>query len=101
MTIGASIREARKRKGWSQLALARALGVGNNTVSRWETGVYAVGTDMIFMIEKLLGTVLLRREVSHTPLLDRLMDIASNLPDEAVRELISFAKFKSLPEERQ
>jgi DNA-binding transcriptional regulator YiaG len=34
----AEIRETRKRKGWSQQAMADALGVSVRTVKHWEAG---------------------------------------------------------------
>jgi transcriptional regulator with XRE-family HTH domain len=36
--IGARIREARLRKGWTQLQLALEAGVSPSTVTRWERG---------------------------------------------------------------
>jgi transcriptional regulator with XRE-family HTH domain len=34
------IRELREEKHWSQKYLAEVLGVGQNTLSRWERGAY-------------------------------------------------------------
>lgn len=36
--IGARIKEARNRKGWTQLQLALEAGVSPSTVTRWERG---------------------------------------------------------------
>src|SRR5262245_48455711 len=36
--LGRTIRDARKARGWSQLTLARVIGVTPTTISRWECG---------------------------------------------------------------
>lgn len=36
--MGNTIRQARERKGWSQVELAEALGLKQQSVSRWEAG---------------------------------------------------------------
>ena len=38
-TIGKNIREARRRKEWTQAALAERLAVTESAVSQWEIGV--------------------------------------------------------------
>lgn len=39
IALGSAIRSARERRGWLQGALAKQLGVGQQTVSRWEKGL--------------------------------------------------------------
>lgn len=36
--VGARLRRARRQRGWSQAALARAVARSRTTVSRWEAG---------------------------------------------------------------
>lgn len=40
MTIGQTIKHARKSKGWTQDKLAEVLGVSKTHISLWETGRY-------------------------------------------------------------
>ena len=42
-SLSVRIRSARRRRGFSQEALARVLGVSKNTVARWEAGAQPRG----------------------------------------------------------
>ena len=52
---GAELRDLRERAGWSQAALARALGVRVHAVSRWEAGSRRVPPPRIADIRAALG----------------------------------------------
>lgn len=52
---GLEIRELRKKKGWTQAQLARALGTDPVTVSRWERGVSRPRPSGIKRLAALLG----------------------------------------------
>lgn len=53
--IGASIRKARKDKGWKQKHLAAAVHVEPVTVSRWERGVNTPDLDTLAVIAQETG----------------------------------------------
>ena len=39
MTIGENIADLRKKKGWTQAEFGEMLGVSNQAVSKWESGM--------------------------------------------------------------
>lgn len=55
MDIGEKIQKLRKEKGLSQEALAEALGVSRQSVSKWESGAALPDTDKIIAMSELFG----------------------------------------------
>ena len=55
MSIADNIKQIRKQKHISQKELAAKLGVGQSTLSSWETGVNKIDTDTLMRIAELLG----------------------------------------------
>jgi ribosome-binding protein aMBF1 (putative translation factor) len=53
--LGAAIQSARSRRGWTRAALARALGVRDNAVSRWERGTRVPHPSSVRQIAEVLG----------------------------------------------
>lgn len=56
--IGAFIAKLRKEKGWTQEELGERLGVTNKTISRWETGTYMPGVEMLTLLGRELDVTL-------------------------------------------
>jgi len=56
MSIGARIAEARRSAGFSQKKLAEVLGVGQSTVSQWESGTTQPSVEMFEQLAGLLRT---------------------------------------------
>jgi transcriptional regulator with XRE-family HTH domain len=54
-TVGARITEARKRRGWTQQALADEVGVSFQAVSKWETGTSMPDVGLLVTIASALG----------------------------------------------
>lgn len=54
-TPAAEIRSAREARGWDQAELARLLGVGQQTVSRWERGQTAPRGELLDRLRATLG----------------------------------------------
>jgi len=54
--IGGRIQVARKEKGWTQEALAEAVGVSRSAVAQWETDRAGQITDNLARIAAALGT---------------------------------------------
>lgn len=50
------LKRKRQAKGWSQLELARRLGVARNTVVRWEHGTRKISTMTSVAIRSVLRT---------------------------------------------
>ena len=50
---GVEIRAFREKLGWTQMALAEAIGVTSNTVARWERGEMAISEPAARLLEKL------------------------------------------------
>lgn len=55
MDIGEKIQKLRREKGLSQEALAEALGVSRQSVSKWESGAVLPDTDKIIAMSELFG----------------------------------------------
>ena len=56
--IGAFIARLRREKDWTQEELGERLGVTNKTVSRWETGTYMPGVEMLTLLGRELDVTL-------------------------------------------
>ena len=52
--VGARLRAARRKKGWSQNELSIRLGLQSETVSRYETGAVPLSLAMLFQVAKVL-----------------------------------------------
>ena len=52
MTSG-EIRALREKLGWTQVALAEAIGVTSNTVARWERGEMAISEPAARLLQKI------------------------------------------------
>jgi transcriptional regulator with XRE-family HTH domain len=50
---GGEIRALRKKLGWTQMALAEAIGVTSNTVARWERGEMAISEPAARLLKKI------------------------------------------------
>ena len=102
--IGQRIREFRTGYGGgtgiSQEALAKALGVASNTVSRWETGTYKPTIEDLDRLARFFGKSILEffpGEDVHTERdgkIDALLRAAKQLNDDDVEELRRFAEFR-------
>ncbi len=53
--VGARVRQARERKGWTQEQMAERLSVGPETVSRYETGAIPLSLTMLVRVAGALG----------------------------------------------
>ena len=53
--IGARIRDTRRKRGWTQDALAEAVGVTRSAVAQWETGRAGQLTPNLTRIAEVLG----------------------------------------------
>ena len=50
---GVEIRALREKLGWTQMALAEAVGVTSNTVARWERGEMAISEPAARLLQKI------------------------------------------------
>jgi putative transcriptional regulator len=50
---GVEIRAFREKLGWTQVALAKAIGVTSNTVARWERGEMAISEPAARLLKKI------------------------------------------------
>jgi transcriptional regulator with XRE-family HTH domain len=102
--VGQRIREFRTSYGGgtgiSQDALAKALGVASNTVSRWETGIYKPTIEDLDRLARFFGKSIweffpsehIRTERDEK--IDALLRAAKQLNDDDVEELRRFAEFR-------
>lgn len=58
--LGASVRQARLERGWTQEQLAQETGFDRKSVNRVETGAYAPSVDRLFVLAEALGTTAAR-----------------------------------------
>lgn len=56
--FGKLIKERREKKKWSQDALARAVGISQSTLSKYERGSLAIPTEVATKLFKELGLVM-------------------------------------------
>lgn len=102
--IGQRIREFRTGYGGgtgiSQEALAKALGVASNTVSRWETGTYKPTIEDLDRLARFFGKSILEFfpgedvPTERDGKIDALLRAAKQLNDDDVEELRRFAEFR-------
>jgi transcriptional regulator with XRE-family HTH domain len=102
--VGQRIREFRTSygsgAGISQQALADALKIASNTVSRWETGTYRPTIDDLEKLARFFGKRILDffpEEEGHTERdakIDALLRTAKQLNDEDVEELRRYAEYR-------
>jgi transcriptional regulator with XRE-family HTH domain len=102
--VGQRIREFRTSygggSGISQDALAKALEVASNTVSRWETGTYRPTIEDLERLARFFGKSILDffpKENIHNERdekIDALLRTAKQLNDDDVEELRRFAEFR-------
>ena len=102
--VGQRIREFRTSYGGgtgiSQDALAKALGVASNTVSRWETGTYKPTIEDLERLARFFGKSILEFFPSEDvrserdEKIDALLRAAKQLNDDDVEELRRFAEFR-------
>jgi DNA-binding transcriptional regulator YiaG len=50
---GVEIRALREKLGWTQMALAEAVGVTSNTVARWERGEMTISEPAARLLQKI------------------------------------------------
>ena len=95
------IRELRTRygsEGISQEALAKAIGVTTNTISRWETGTYKPKLEDLDKLSRFLGVSLLEffppeQNTMNEPV-SALLRAAKDLPEDDVLELKKYAEYR-------
>jgi transcriptional regulator with XRE-family HTH domain len=102
--VGQRIREFRTSYGGgtgiSQDALAKALGVASNTVSRWETGIYKPTIEDLDRLARFFGKSILEFFPSddvrseRDEKIDALLRAAKQLNEDDVEELRRFAEFR-------
>ena len=102
--IGQRIREFRTSygsgAGISQDALAKALHVASNTVSRWETGTYKPTIEDLDRLARFFGKSIMeffpKEDVRNKrdEKIDALLRTAKQLNDDDVEELRRFAEFR-------
>jgi transcriptional regulator with XRE-family HTH domain len=102
--VGQRIREFRTTYGGgagiSQDALAKALGIASNTVSRWETGTYQPGLEDIDRLATFFGKSIYdffpqgQIDSDRDQRIDALLRTAKQLSDEDVEELRRYAEYR-------
>jgi transcriptional regulator with XRE-family HTH domain len=86
--------------GISQDALAKALRVASNTISRWETGTYRPTIEDLEKLARFFGKSILAFfpdndvHTERDEKLDALLRTAKQLNDEDVEELRKYAEFR-------
>lgn len=85
-------------EGISQEALAKALGIATNTVSRWETGVYKPAIEDLDKLARFFNVSILEffppEEKPANNEVAALLRAANNLSEHDVRELRRFAEWR-------
>lgn len=95
--IAQKIKDLRTAAGMSQGELATALGVTQNTVSRWESGTYKPSVedlDRIARIFKKSITALMPSDAGPVNKAQRLLlSKTGDLPPQDIAELVRYAEF--------
>jgi transcriptional regulator with XRE-family HTH domain len=100
--VAQRIRELRRSygggEGLSQEAMARALGVAPNTISRWETGTYRPSVEDLDKLARFFGVSILEffppDEARSDDRLAALLRAAKQLTPEDLEELRHYAEFR-------
>lgn len=100
--VGERIRQLRKSynggNGLSQEALAKALSIAANTVSRWETGTYRPSLDDLEKLSRFFGVSILeffpKEDEPTETKLTALLRAAKDLPENDLEELKKYAEFR-------
>ena len=100
--IGNRIRDLRLKygagEGISQEALAKALDVATNTISRWETGTYRTNLQDLEKLSRFFGVSILeffpQQELPKDEKITALLRAATQLSPEDVEELHKYAEFR-------
>lgn len=100
--VGDRIRQLRKSYdggiGLSQDALAKALDIAANTVSRWETGTYRPSLEDLEKLSRFFGVSILeffpKEDEPTETKLTALLRAAKDLPENDLEELKKYAEFR-------
>ncbi len=99
--VGSRIRDLRLNygeRGLSQEALAKALGVSTNTISRWETTTYRPTLEDLEKLSRFFGVSVLeffpREEEAKGDEVAALLRAAKDLDPKDLAELRSYAEFR-------
>ena len=95
--IGERIRQLRDEARISQEALARALNVSTNTISRWETATYKAGVEDLQKVAAFFQvrlTSLFPPDETQNISQQHLLSATGDLPEEDINELIQYAEFR-------
>ncbi len=98
--VGKRIKELRENygEGLSQEALAKALGLASNTISRWETATYRPSIEDLDKLSRFFGVSILEfLPPSESPVDDKvaaLLRAAKQLKTEDLTELQKYAEFR-------
>lgn len=97
--VGTRIRELRAARGnLSQEALASAIGVNTNTVSRWETATYRPNLEDLDKLARFFGTSILeflpQDDVPKNEKVNALLRAAEHLEPSDLEELQRYAEFR-------
>ena len=89
LTMGARIARSRKEKGLTQEALANALGVSNQAVSKWEGDVCCPDIQLLPPLCDTLGMTLdalfgREKKAEAAPANDQVLPVAAELPWAAI-----------------
>jgi transcriptional regulator with XRE-family HTH domain len=100
--VGERIRQLRNSygggAGTSQEAMAKALDVTANTISRWETGTYRPSLEDLDKLSRFFGVSILeffpKEEEAKEPKVVALLRAARDLPQDDIDELQKYAEFR-------